>query len=500
MGFNFKVSSEAGEFLESACHRVSARNPGVLGRAALFLALGRGLPKNFSVADSQGKEFQEDTIVGDELGPMVRAAINFRCGETVEESKYRRLFKLHVEYGCKMMRELWEECKADQTIFIAALLKECRIDEQQIFKTAIPAPQNVVRKPVSLSIIKESAPWVLNSAGANGLAVISGRPGSGKSQLILDMLAQAAQQGVRFLFFDLKGELEDDIENMRQSETRNKFLAETGAKYNRLISSSLPVNPLCKGRSSTEDAQISTEIAGLIRSFAPQLSASQEKAIRDAFDAVELPDFLTLAEELESQGVTGEGFSVIEKLVRFNIFSDAKNAVSADEWLSQSQVIDFKPLGTDNHTKVLVVALLLNLIMKQLNRVLPVANDVQPLQMILVIDEAHLLLPKEGKAGLLGQLARQGRSWGFPVWLASQDADKFVTSGDQGANFADLATCGIHFSPHLLNEKEQKSILGKTIGRQLETGETVLRLGGKTITGNARQYWREQGRNNLKTS
>lgn len=39
------------------------------------------------------------------------------------------------------------------------------------------------------------------------------------------------------------------------------------------------------------------------------------------------------------------------------------------------------------------------------------------------------LLPRGHKAGLLSQLARQGLSWGFPVWLASQDADKFLTQG-----------------------------------------------------------------------
>jgi hypothetical protein len=102
--------------------------------------------------------------------------------------------------------------------------------------------------------------------------------------------------------------------------------------------------------------------------------------------------------------------------------------------------------------------------MRQLNHVLPVQNGVQPLQMVLFVDEAHLLLPKEGKAGLLGSLARQGRSWGFPIWLASQDAGAFLTAGPQATNFADLASCGIHFSPEILSEFEQKDILGQVVG------------------------------------
>ncbi len=157
-------------------------------------------------------------------------------------------------------------------------------------------------------------------------------------------------------------------------------------------------------------------------------------------------------------------------------------------------VIDFKEFGNDSQTKALAVALILNFLMKRLNRNLAIKNNVQPLKMVLFVDEAHLLLPKEGKAGLLGSLARQGRSWGFPVWLASQDADAFFTTGDNATNFAELAECGVHFSPHTLKDSEQKKILGGVIHRDLKKAETALRLQGKLATGMARQFWRDQGK------
>lgn len=47
-------------------------------------------------------------------------------------------------------------------------------------------------------------------------------------------------------------------------------------------------------------------------------------------------------------------------------------------------------------------------LLQKLNQQLAVKNDVQPLKMVLFVDEAHLLLPKENKAGLLSSLARQG--------------------------------------------------------------------------------------------
>ena len=157
-------------------------------------------------------------------------------------------------------------------------------------------------------------------------------------------------------------------------------------------------------------------------------------------------------------------------------------------------VIDFKEFGNDSETKALAVALILNFLMKRLNRNLAIKNNVQPIKMVLFVDEAHLLLPKEGKAGLLGSLARQGRSWGFPVWIASQDADPFVTSGDNATNFAELAECGVHFSPHTLSDPEQRKILGGIIHRELKKAEAALRLQGKLITGGARQFWRDGGK------
>jgi len=110
--------------------------------------------------------------------------------------------------------------------------------------------------------------------------------------------------------------------------------------------------------------------------------------------------------------------------------------------------------------------------------------------MVLFVDEAHNILPKDGKARLLEKLAREGRSWGFPLWLASQDADKFLSSG---VDFAELASAGIHFSPQTLKPREQKDILGDTISRTLDKGEAVLRSGVKTTTNPMRQFWRDGG-------
>ena len=157
-------------------------------------------------------------------------------------------------------------------------------------------------------------------------------------------------------------------------------------------------------------------------------------------------------------------------------------------------VIDLKEFGTDSTTKALAVAFILNLLIKKLSQQLAVKNDVQPVKMVLFVDEAHLLLPKENKAGLLSALARQGRSWGFPVWMASQDADKFLpVTGTNETNFAELAECGVHFSPDTLSAAEQKAILGDVFHHKLKKTEAAIRLHGKLQTGVARQFWKDKG-------
>lgn len=491
----FDTSSEAREFIEDVFPRIGARNQAVLGRAALFLALGEGVPPEFKSKDAKGVTLNDEQVAGDELRDLVRVALNHRGGQSLDEVGYRQEFRRHFEYGCHRLRQIWTESGNDQAKFVSTLLKLAG-DFQSLpgVKPSVAA-MPVVETEVKLKLLVDGPDWSINGPGTNnGLMVTSGTAGTGKSQLALDLLAQLSGYGVRFVFFDLKGELEDDPSDMQKRENRRRFLHQTGAHYVRLIQQDLPINPLYRHPNPTQNAQVAYEIANLIRCFAPQLGAKQERTIADAYQHLDTPDFVSLCIELEQMGAKGVELAILKKIVDFNIFASTQTAVSAQEWLNNSLVIDFKEFGNDNNTKALAVALILNFLMKRLNQNLAIKDGIQPLKMVLFVDEAHLLLPKEGKAGLLGALARQGRSWGFPVWLASQDADAFITTGDHATDFAELAECGVHFSPHTLTEAQQRMILGGVIHTRLKKSETALRLQGKLQTGMARQFWKDGGK------
>ena len=93
----FKPSLAAEEFIESIHARLGARNKAVLGRSALFLAIGEGVPDGFKSADSSGKDLDDETVIGDELRDVVRAALNYRAGRALDESGYRQSFRQHFE-------------------------------------------------------------------------------------------------------------------------------------------------------------------------------------------------------------------------------------------------------------------------------------------------------------------------------------------------------------------------------------------------------------------
>src|ERR1035441_5711482 len=119
----FDTSSETHEFIENVFARVGARNQAILGRAALFLALGEGVPTEFKPKDAKGVTLNDEQVVGEDLRDLVHAALNHRAAQSLDEAGYRQEFRRYFEYGCQRLRQVWVESGNDQARFVAELLK-----------------------------------------------------------------------------------------------------------------------------------------------------------------------------------------------------------------------------------------------------------------------------------------------------------------------------------------------------------------------------------------
>ena len=133
----FKPSIAAEEFIEATHQRVGARTKAVLGRSALFLSLSEGVPDGFKPADAQGKDLDDETVISEHLGDIVRAALNHRAGRKLDEAAYRHEFRRHFEYGCKRLNEIWVESGKDQANFVKLLLELTRGGAWQFFRAGL---------------------------------------------------------------------------------------------------------------------------------------------------------------------------------------------------------------------------------------------------------------------------------------------------------------------------------------------------------------------------
>lgn len=180
----FDTSSESHEFIENVYPRVGARNQAVLGRSALFIALGEGVPSEFKPKDSKGVTLNDEQVVGDELQDVVRAALNHRSGRTLDEGTYRQEFRKHFEFGCNRLKQIWEESGNDQAKFVTELLRLAGdLERGARLKPSVPTLP-VVETEVKLKVMLDASEWSINGPGTNnGMLVISGQPVLAKASL-----------------------------------------------------------------------------------------------------------------------------------------------------------------------------------------------------------------------------------------------------------------------------------------------------------------------------
>jgi DNA sulfur modification protein DndE len=428
-------TSTAGEETLNALRHATKVEYASLARLALCYSL-RGLgaapPRS---TDGGGKEIRLVSLFGgDEL--VIKNTIALIYGRQVQGDEppaglAPSVVKDHVDNGLAMIGQRFQGCAQDDNILLQRLAAEVQLDVARLRTGAIPNIDVVVG---TKDLSSERVVIELNNTArhANSHLAIMGKPGVGKTQLLLKMLADIRVQSrfrTNFIFFDYKGDVSD----------KERFIDVTRATVYQIPHQQLPVNPFVLEDYAENSILISARekaesFASINAHFGTVQKGSLTTAVQRAYglrssQPVKYPDFREVFAIVQEM-YTEEGrrddslMEILRDLASFRLFWEHSSADGLIERISdRTMVIDLHQLPV---LKELVAYLVIERLYKEMAS-LPdsqTKDGRRDLRTILVIDEAHNYLPQRNP--FLQKIVREGRSKGIVVFFASQSPNDYT--------------------------------------------------------------------------
>ena len=448
--------------------------------------------------------------------PLFRALIVQRHQRILSDDEFLQLLKDHVDHGFDLIRNDTNGFKSedDYVDYLVELTRtglEQRTQEAAPTIEATPAFGGLIDLQIGWNADADAAVSVEFNRQTNNYLAVTGKPGSGKTQFVKDLLAQIRRQTeyqVGFIFFDYaKGDVADDAD----------FVAAAKAEVVRLPEESLPVNPFSRVNVNSETAVkvAAQKFADLIRDVEKRLGTIQAQLLYDAIlrgfevrrgENPPFPDFEIIRQEIEyDYSVNNRKLDTLTEIMRqlndFQIFALAGEQVAWANLTNKTVIVDLHGLTV---LRELTVCLVLTSLYREL-MAMPdsnVADGVREMRTIIVIDEAHHFLKDKRRNAILERLIREIRSKGASVFLMSQSPDDF-DAGD--FDFAEMLEFIYILQSNANATKFLQKALGisandaKRISAEMNNLETT-RAFGKSFDGKnnisrlrVRQFWREKG-------
>lgn len=394
-------------------------------------------------------------------------------------------------------------------------LTQTGLDQRKL--EALPTPQVVASFSGLLTLslgedakTGESVQVEFNRRTNNYLAV-AGKPGSGKTQFVKDILAQLRQQSdynVSFIFFDYsKGDVADD----------ERFVEATRAEIIKLPEENLPLNPFSRVNVGSEMAikMAAQEFSDTVRDIERNMGAKQGQLLYDAIltafevargESPPFPDFYEVRKELDYAYFNGNRqpdtlSEVIRQLTDFRIFGQAKEPSLWKSLSDKTVIVDLHGLTV---LRELTVCLVLDAIHRELMAMpdTEVIDGARAMRTIIVIDEAHHYLRDKKRNRILQRLIREIRSKGASVFMLSQSPDDYEQSE---FDFAEMLEFVFVLNSSANATKFLQKSLGVTTQRaktlisevaNLKTGEGITKAFDEEKPGGyshlkLRQFWRD---------
>ncbi|MGI8642268.1 MAG: ATP-binding protein [Pyrinomonadaceae bacterium] len=494
--------------------------------APIRLAIGRSLLSgdvpSFELRGEDGRAIDTQQIFsggGTDYTPLFRALIVQRHERIVSDDEFLHLLKAHVDQDFALIKNDISGFKSedDYVEYLVELTRkglEQRTEESAPMIETTPAFGGLLNLKIGWNAETDAPVVVEFNRQTNNYLAVTGKPGSGKTQFVKDLLAQIRLQSefkVNFVFFDYaKGDVADDAD----------FVAATNAEVVCLPDESLPLNPFSRVNvnSETNVKVAAQEFADLIRDVEKRLGTVQAQLLYDAilrgFETMRgenppFPDFEIIKQEIEYDYTANKRkldtlTEVMRQLTDFEIFARRDNPNLWQNLTDKTVIIDLHGLTV---LRELTVCLVLTALYREV-MAMPdsaVADGVREMRTIIVIDEAHHFLKDKKRNAILERLIREIRSKGASVFLMSQSPDDYDQDNfdfTELLEFIFLLQSNAGASKFLQNAFGVSAQEAKTLSSEVANLPTVNAI-GKSYAKNAkdkinrlrvRQFWREKGK------
>jgi DNA sulfur modification protein DndE len=522
----FKIDNESTVMLDNITNIYNFKRDTITGRIALALSLENGVVFNEDKDNIPGNG-REYTPTSNLFGRLLNDVDNFVIYKSILDQHYKRnlseeefikYYKLHLKDGLTTWQKQLNGANITRGEHISLLLNPIQKGlnlRSNVVKTSSNRISSSVtgeyRDPLSFSLgnLEDGSDVEIKINDLNEFdnrnIAIAGMAGSGKTQLMKDILFQISKNTnhqLKFIFFDYKGEGNPEQLKPFLDATKCEFIDivnDGGIKFNPFSSISFDE----RQRPFSIRAFVDT-----IATFVPTMGVAQKNIlnnlISEIFDENEVnvyPTINRLFEKLqeyyeENKRKPDSLYAAIQELTT-NLFSHEN-----DHILEKSLYLNLPPALSDT-LRQLVVFLLLRYFQSYFSSTNDCEPDgnIFPLRYAIVIDEAHIYLKNKNARKALEELLRLLRSKGVIIVMLSQGVEDYKTRDFDFASQVKLPIC--------LNvqNKEYKAISSfvgtptskyklETEIRKLESGKGLINLGEPKII-ELRQFWKSIKEDNL---
>jgi DNA sulfur modification protein DndE len=426
------TSSEADEIL-SALRFETKLEKVTLARMAFALSLSRVGADVPASPNFSGGEMKRPTFFAeDEIFIRTLLSFTYQRPDITEDESFsnRSLTKNHIDHGALLLNELFQACGRSGDRLIALLVEEVAFSGR---RDNFGLGLDIV---IGRTLLERSELVMeLNNTvrHANSHLAIMGKPGVGKTQFLLKLLADIRIQShyqTNFIYFDYKGDVVDNERFLEIAKVQPYRLLQAGQ--------SLPINPFVLPAYDEQTINVSArEKAESFASINSKLGVVQKGALTEAIRAgyakragspTPYPDFQDILEiavaAYEEDGKKDDSLiEVLRDLSEFDLFwKHGSNAPPIEKLSNRTLLIDVHAMPV---LKELVAYLVIERMYKEMASMpdSPVTDARRTIRTILVIDEAHNYLSQ--KNIFLQRIIREGRSKGVVVFFASQSPNDY---------------------------------------------------------------------------